>query len=1011
MKKRLFFCTMAVIFIGCILTTNSSFAEKNGDLLYQKKVTYSGIEGGKIGDAWKYPQFVGENVVDGNDQTRWSADKLDKQWLIVDLGEERELNEIILDFYVDSPQYEVLVSVDNKNYQVIYKEDKGQGGKKVKKSIAVANQKIRYIKYQQLKMWRHNNGKYYGSSLIAIEAYEKSALPKGIKIQPASIKISEQASQILSWQVIPADVKIADTQIEWRTSDSNVVTVDKRGEITAVKSGNAKVTVKIQDTDYSATIPVVVTKEHPQYKAMRSKWKEGLLGSQEYQNDPDIRRYGQKIASESEEVWKNLNQEPNRTYLWRKKASDTRSADYTTQFINIKKLTLGYYNPSSQIFKNETVFMEIIRAIEFMIDQKKYNGTYWTGNWWDWQIGSAQALTDTLILLRDDLSKRDTDKLVKFVRPLKLYAKNPKVQWPNYPATGANLTDISLIVLGTAILLEEDDRVTMVQQSVPLVLKKVTKGDGLYQDGSLIQHGYFPYNGSYGNVLLKGFGKIQTILKDTDWEITDKNITNLYTVIDKGYLQLMVDGKMLSMVSGRSISRAPGTNPFTSEFESGKETIANLTLLAKLAPENLKSKIYSAVKTWLNKSHYYYNYFENPRDFEALIDLKKIINDDSIPLEETDSMNVYPSMDRVLQKNSNYAIGISMYSNRIGNYEFGNTENKKGWHTADGMVYLYNGDLAQFDEGYWATVDPYRLPGTTVDTRVLTDGAFTGRKSPQSWVGGASDGSVAAIGMFLDKTNEGMNLTAKKTWFLLDGKLINLGSGITGETKNSIETIVENRMIDSKKVTVVKKSMKDNFWVNLTTPITANNLGYIFPNAMKKVDVVLETRSGKYADVNEYFINDKQYTKDFVKIIKNHGKVVQNETYEYLTLVGKTNEEMSAISTDKGYRVLANTSTLQAVTTDRYLMANVWQGNQKLDSMQINQSMSIIREKISDQIYRFTLANPKQDNKKVSFVFNKKIAKIIEKSPNISVNKNVITLDSVNLAGSSQAITLKISSN
>ena len=54
-----------------------------------------------------------------------------------------------------------------------------------------------------------------------------------------------------------------------------------------------------------------------------------------------------------------------------------------------------------------------------------------------------------------------------------------------------------------------------------------------------------------------------------------------------------------------------------------------------------------------------------------------------------------------------------MYSQRVGNYEFGNTENKKGWHTADGMLYLYNQDFAQFDEGYWATTVSYtHLKGT-----------------------------------------------------------------------------------------------------------------------------------------------------------------------------------------------------------------------------------------------------------------------------------------------------------
>lgn len=67
-----------------------------------------------------------------------------------------------------------------------------------------------------------------------------------------------------------------------------------------------------------------------------------------------------------------------------------------------------------------------------------------------------------------------------------------------------------------------------------------------------------------------------------------------------------------------------------------------------------------------------------PRDFEALIDLKNVVNSAS-PAQATpmQSLNVYGSMDRVLQKNNEYAVGISMYSQRVGNYEFGNTENKK----------------------------------------------------------------------------------------------------------------------------------------------------------------------------------------------------------------------------------------------------------------------------------------------------------------------------------------------
>ena len=112
-----------------------------------------------------------------------------------------------------------------------------------------------------------------------------------------------------------------------------------------------------------------------------------------------------------------------------------------------------------------------------------------------------------------------------------------------------------------------------------------------------------------------------------------------------------------------------------------------------------------------------------------------------------------------------------MYSNRIANFEYGNTENAHAWHTADGMLYLYNRDFNQFGEGYWTTVDPYRLPGTTVDTAPLADGAKSSSRSPQSWVGGATDGIVASVGMVLDKTNEGQNLKAMKSWFCLMTKL------------------------------------------------------------------------------------------------------------------------------------------------------------------------------------------------------------------------------------------------
>ncbi len=113
--------------------------------------------------------------------------------LTVDIGEEKTIGQVVLHFHAESPEYEVLTLNDNQNYQSIYKEERGSGGKEAKKYIERANVTARYIKYQQLKMWKHTNGQYYGSSIISMEAYRQARLPDGIKF---SIDSAERARKI-----------------------------------------------------------------------------------------------------------------------------------------------------------------------------------------------------------------------------------------------------------------------------------------------------------------------------------------------------------------------------------------------------------------------------------------------------------------------------------------------------------------------------------------------------------------------------------------------------------------------------------------------------------------------------------------------------------------------------------------------------------------------------------------------------------------------------------------------
>ena len=179
----------------------------------------------------------------------------------------------------------------------------------------------------------------------------------------------------------------------------------------------------------------------------------------------------------------------------------------------------------------------------------------------------------------------------------------------------------------------------------------------------------------------------------------------------------------------------------------------NLLIVANLAPEASQNKLQEAVKYWMQANPDYY--LNNTRDYNDLqLTLSLMANTsvigDTLPFTGT---KVFASMDRFVQSNPNYMISLSLYSNRTSSFEAGNGENKRGWHTADGMFYLYNNDGVQFSNSYWPTVDPYRLPGTTVDTVALQDenSSFTTVTSPETWVGGAAAENQAVMGMALNK--------------------------------------------------------------------------------------------------------------------------------------------------------------------------------------------------------------------------------------------------------------------
>lgn len=1081
------------------------------NLAYKQPVTYSDVEGGKKSDdTWQHPHLVGENAVDGDLDTRWSAGKTNDQWYEVDLGEVKDISEIIIRFESQTPKYEILISEDGDNYTSIYEEEDGIHGAEYDLQISFPMQSARYVKFVQKEMWYKPGSGYYSTSFYEFEVY-KEFIIESLDIVNQEKRLSKDTELDLEVEILPELAK--NTKLLYESSDSDIIAIDNNGKMTAVGVGKATikaispqdsfifttrefevvdgsvVTIKegditltnrekrylhyslkpedaITDMVWESTNPAVATINeqgvletagigtaditvksaanpetkdtitvtveaptyHTDYDTMQDRWIARVAGDTSLDmNDADTKSYVEKMETEGISLWLELNKNENRTRLWPQKESDSVSADYTTQFVKIKSMALAFATPYGQFYQSEQLLNDIVDAINFMVVNKRYDGNYYTGNWWDWQIGCAQPLTDTLMIISDYV---EYSKIEKAVTALEGYAYDSSKQWPSYNATGANRTDIGLVVLGSGIIAHKDARIENVINTVPSVMDLVESNDGIYADGSIVQHTDNPYNGSYGNELIKGIGRIQNILRDTHWEIIDERFKNVYDVIIKGYIPLMNNGQMMSMVNGRSITRAPGTNPFTTEFASGSETIANIMLVMEFAPEEYKKQYAEAIKYWLESSEGYFDFFANSRDFAALMGAKKIAMDDAITAKRHVGMNVYGSMDRVAQSKDNYRVGISMYSKRIANYEHwsqsGNTENGYGWYTGDGAMFIYNNDLKQFDEGYWPTIDWYRLPGITVDTRPQVKSAGQDTKSSKTWVGGTTDGENGAVGMYLDKTHltasTGLNLTAQKSWFLLDGQIVALGANINGTSPNSIETIVENRMMtDSSNAISVNGipwtkdsenvSMDASKYIHFTGTGTGNDLGYYFPKA-QDVTLVKENRSGTYKTINDAFPSDKVYTYDYFKTIINHGSNVQNGNYEYVIVPGATDAQMKDYVENNTLEIVQNNGDIQAIkdSSSGVFAMNVWNAaGGTLEGIKVNKSASIYTT-VKDDIMTISISDPKHTGEKITLTLEDGFKEVVSTSTKVEDNNDgkTFTIDTMKSLGSTHTIKVKL---
>ncbi|HHW9787382.1 hyaluronate lyase [Staphylococcus aureus] len=728
----------------------------------------------------------------------------------------------------------------------------------------------------------------------------------------------------------------------------------------------------------------------PNYEKLKNTWLDVNYGYDKYdESNPDMKKKFEATEKEARKLLSEMKTESDRKYLWENsKDLDTKSADMTRTYRNIEKIAEAMKHPKTTL-KNDENKKKVKDALEWLhknaygkepgkkvadlktnfsksAPQKNTNL-----NWWDYEIGTPRALTNTLILLKEDFTDEEKKK---YTVPIKTFAPKSDEILSSVgkaePAKGGNLVDISKVKLLESIIEEDKD---MMKNSIDSFNKVFTyvqdsatdkERNGFYKDGSYIDHKDVPYTGAYGVVLLEGISQMMPMIKETPFNDKTQNNTTLTSWIDDGFMPLIYKGEMMDLSRGRAISRENETS-----HSASATVMKSLLRLSDAMDESTKAKYKQIVKNSV-KSDSSYGQNDTLSSYSDIDKMKSLMTDSTISTNGlTQQLKIYNAMDRVTYHNKDldFAFGLSMTSKNVARYENINGENLKGWHTGAGMSYLYNSDVRHYRDNFWATADMKRLAGTTTLENEEPKGTDV-KKSSKTFVGGTKfDDQHASIGM--DFENQDKTLTAKKSYFILNDKIVFLGTGIktTDSSKNPVTTI-ENRkahgytLYTDDKQTTNSNNQETNSVFLESTNSTQNNIGYHFLNK-SKITVKKESHTGKWSDINKSQ-KDTQKTDEYYEVTQKHSNT--DDKYAYVLYPGITKDnfkskasQVTVVKQDDDFHVVKDNES-------------VWAGVNYSDSTQtfdINgtkvevkaKGMFILKKK-DDNTYECSFYNPESTN-------------------------------------------------
>lgn len=191
---------------------------------------------------------VPENTRDDDLDTRWSAEG--GQWIEYDLGELKPVNAVSIAFYQGTERYsyfDIALSQDGVNWNTVYSgRSSGQTSDHETFSFSAAD--ARHVRING-----YGNSVNGWNSYLEVGIYGPKPIPvTGVELSETRFILHAIAFPTAELKAIIAPANATNQQLEWSSSNLEVATVNEDGVVTAVRKGDAVITVRTVDGGYEA---------------------------------------------------------------------------------------------------------------------------------------------------------------------------------------------------------------------------------------------------------------------------------------------------------------------------------------------------------------------------------------------------------------------------------------------------------------------------------------------------------------------------------------------------------------------------------------------------------------------------------------------------------------------------------------------------------------------------------------------------------------------------------------